>query len=92
MTSLLTTAEVAARWACSTGKVRAVIKKRELCSLRIGAMIRIRLEDLEEYEHTCLTPPARPGSPASPANPTGTSSMPTAAALVPCVIDFAVKL
>ena len=73
--------DVAARWSCSPGKVRALIKCGALPCLRLGTMLRVPVAALTAYEAQCqqMTPPASAGSPdATP----GTSTTGAVASLL----------
>mgnify|MGYP000104767796 FL=1 len=45
--------DVAARWSCSPGKVRAMLRTGELTCLRLGKMVRIPIAALHAFEARC---------------------------------------
>src|SRR5260221_13583173 len=61
----LSTAEIAERWGCSSQHVRNLIAKGALPSRQFGAIFRVRLSDLEDYEcaSVCTAVSGRPSGP-----------------------------
>lgn len=64
--------DLATRWDCSPGKVRAMLKKGILPHLDLGGMVRIPLTAVHAFEARCQTAIARDSS-ASPGAQPGTS-------------------
>ncbi len=77
-------ADLAARWSCSTGKVRSLVRSGKLPSFDLGGMVRIPIIDVIAYEARCLQqvkPAPALGSTESPAATPGTSMTPAVASL-----------
>jgi excisionase family DNA binding protein len=48
--TLLTVPEIAERWNCSAGLVRKLEKRGKIAGVRIGALLRIPLQEVEKFE------------------------------------------
>ena len=64
--------DLAARWDCSPGKVRMMLKKGILPHMDLGGMVRIPLTAVHALEARCQTPTARDSFASRDARP-GTS-------------------
>ena len=64
---------LADRWALHPSTVYRLIEKGDLPCLRIGGAVRVRLEDVEEYERCALSNPESSPSTENP-RPSTTSS------------------
>jgi excisionase family DNA binding protein len=75
-------ADLAKRWNCSDGKIRAMIRAGEFPVLRLGNMLRIPVTAVIAFEaHQCQQQPTDPDFAASPAAIPGISITPAVASL-----------
>jgi excisionase family DNA binding protein len=58
-----TVKQLAAHWQCSSAHVYALIQQRRLGHLTIGSLIRVRQQDVDEYEARAFWPPNPPQPP-----------------------------